>query len=332
MDKVRWSVVGTGGIGRRTVGDLRLVDTAEVTAVASRRQDAADAFAAEWDIPHAFGEYDELCASSDVDAVYIGTPHSTHFAYAKKALTAGKHVLCEKPLTMTAEEAEELDRIASRNNVFLMEAMWMKFTPAMRHAVEAIKSGVIGDPRFLQAGLGFPVPPDGPRRYWDPELGGGALYDMGIYTVTLAQMIFGPVEQVTASGSMREDGVDLHEAYLIEFAGGATAQLVTAITFFIPPKGWVGGTKGSIAFSEPLWSPRSLSISTGTPPTPPDVEEVQFPTEGAGYVPMFRAVNERILAGETQHPLHPVSATVEALQTIELIRTELIRERDHREL
>ncbi len=327
MDKVRWGVVGTGGIARRTVADLRLTETAEVVAVASRRQESADAFAAAWNLPHAFGDYDRLCASPEVDAVYIGTPHSTHFAYAAQALAAGKHVLCEKPLTMSADEAAELGRIASENGVFLMEAMWMKFSPAMRHAMRAIEDGVIGEPRFLQAGLGFPVPEDGPRRYWDPELGGGALYDMGIYTVALAQMLFGQVGSVTASGSMREDGVDLHEAYLLHFPSGAVAQLVTSITFFVPPKGWIGGTKGSIGFGEPLWSPGALTIVTGTPPVPPDVQELAFPTEGAGYVPMFRAVDERILSGEIEHPLHPIAATVEALHTMELIRRELIRER-----
>jgi predicted dehydrogenase len=327
---VRWGVVGTGGIARRTVGDLRLCEGAEVVAVASRDQQRADAFAADLGLSHAFGDHSELCASADVDAVYIGTPHGTHFAHAREALLAGKHVLCEKPLTMTADEARELGRIAAERGVFLMEAMWMKFAPAVQRALEVVRSGTIGEVRFVQAGLGYAVPADGPPRFWDAALGGGALYDMGVYAVALAHTFLGTPRAVTATGSVRDDGVDLHEACILEFASGALAQFVTSITFFIPPRGWIGGTKGSIDLGEPLFSPATITVVEGRPPAPPQVEELAFPREGAGYLPMFRAVNECILAGDLEHPTHPVSATVEVLEAMELIRERLADERDRR--
>jgi len=325
---VRWGLAGTGGISRRTVGDLRLCESAEVVAVASRDRQRADAFAAEFGLSLAFGSWTELCASAEVDAVYIGTPHSTHFAYAREALLAGKHVLCEKPLTMTADEARELGRIAAENGVFLMEAMWTKFSPAIQRAVEIVRSGTIGEPRFFQAGLGFPVPADGPPRYWDPALGGGALYDLAVYPVALAHLFLGTPQAVTATGAMRDDGVDLHEACVLEFASGALAQFVTSLTFLVPPRGWIGGTEGSITFGERLFSPASMTVATGQPPGPPVIEELSFPQEGAGYLPMFRAVNECILAGEIEHPTHPVAATVEVLETIEQLRRRLVDERD----
>ncbi|MGY1810271.1 Gfo/Idh/MocA family protein [Blastococcus sp. SYSU D00669] len=328
-NQVRWGLVGTGGIGRRTVGDLRLCETAEVVAVASRDQQRADAFAADLGLAHAFGSHSGMCASADVDAVYIGTPHSTHFAYAREALLAGKHVLCEKPLTMTADEARELGRIAAANGVFLMEAMWTKFSPALQRAREIVRSGTIGEPRFVQSGLGYPVPADGPPRFWDAALGGGALYDLGVYAVTLAHTFLGRPEVVTATGTMR-DGVDLHEACTLEFASGAFAQFVTSITFFVPPRGWIGGTRGAIDFGEPLFSPTTLTVATGRPPSPPTVEELTFPKEGAGYVPMFRAVDECILTGEIEHPAHPVAATVEVLEVLEQLRQRLADERDRR--
>ena len=328
--KVRWGIVGTGGIGRRTVGDLRLCESAEVVAIASRDQQRADAFAAELGVSRAFGSFSALCESADVDAVYIGVPHGVHFAYAREALLAGKHVLCEKPLTMTADEARELGRIAAENGVFLMEAMWTKFSPAIQRAVEIVQSGGIGEVRFLQAGLGYPVPADGPPRFWDAALGGGALYDMGVYPVALAHTFLGSPVAVTATGSMRDDGVDLHEACVLEFASGAQAQFVTSITFAVPPRAWIGGTQGSIVFGEPLFSPPTLTLVTGKPPAPPTVEELTFPREGAGYLPMFRAVNESILAGEIEHPTHPVAATVEVLATLEQLRDRLADERDGR--
>jgi len=229
--KLRWAIVGTGGIGRRTVGDLRLCDTAEVVAVASRSRASADEFAKTWGLPLAFDDYASLCASPDVDAIYIGTPHATHFDYARRALLAGKHVLCEKPLTMTAAEALELGRLAAASGVFLMEAMWMKFSPAMQRAMELVGDGVIGELRFVQAGLGYPVPPEGPKRFWDAALGGGALYDMAVYTITLTQMFLGEPVAISATGTMREDGVDLEEAITLRFSSGALAQLATSITF-----------------------------------------------------------------------------------------------------
>lgn len=328
LKRVRWALVGTGGIGRRTLGDLRLCDTAEVVAVCSRSRASADEFARTWNLPLAFDDFAALCESPDVDAVYIGTPHSTHFDYARRALMARKHVLCEKPLTMTAVEAQELGRHAAEAGVFLMEAMWMKFSPAMQRAMALIGAGTIGEPRFVQAGLGYPVPPDGPKRFWDAALGGGALYDMAVYTLTLTQMVLGEPTQISATGTMRPDGVDLEEAITLKYANGALAQLATSITALIPPRGWIGGTRGCIDFGEQLFSPGSLRLVVGKPPAPPAVTDEAFVKEGAGYVPMFRAVNEKILAGATEHPLHPVSATVRVLQMMQTIQHKLAQERD----
>ncbi|TXH57243.1 MAG: Gfo/Idh/MocA family oxidoreductase [Burkholderiaceae bacterium] len=329
-DRVRWAVVGSGGIGRRTVGDLRRCDDAEVVAIGSRARETADAFARDLGLPLAFDDFTQLCACPEIDAVYIGTPHATHFALARQALLAGKHVLCEKPLTMTADEARELGRLATQQQRFLMEAMWMKFSPAMRKAVGLAESGVIGEPRCLQAGLGYPVPTNGPKRFWDAALGGGALYDMGVYLVTLAQMFLGELCEVSATGTMRADGVDLEAAFTLRDARGATAQLATSITFLIPPQGWLGGRKGSIVFDEPLFSPSGLRVATGQPPAPPDVQRLSFEREGAGYVPMFRAVNAAIRAGQLEHPLHPVAATAEVLEILQRVRLALAQQRDAR--
>ena len=326
--KVRWAIVGTGGIGRRTVGDLRLCDMAEVVAVGSRARDTAAAFARDWNLPLAFDDHAALCACPDIDAVYIGTPHSTHFAYARQALLAGKHVLCEKPLTMRADEARELGRLAADSHVFLMEAMWMKFSPAMQRAMQLVATGLIGEPRFVQAGLGYPVPPNGPKRFWDAALGGGALYDMAVYTIALSQMFLGDPVAISVTGTMRPDGVDLEEAITLKYASGALAQLATSITTLIPPRGWVGGTKGCIDFGEQLFSPGSLRIVTGQPPAPPSVQDEVFAKEGNGYVPMFRAAIQQILAGATEHPLHTISDTTKVLEIMQTIQKQLAQERD----
>lgn len=321
--RVRWGIVGTGGIARRTVGDLQLCDNVELVGICSRDKDRAESFASEHAIPFASTDFDEFCASGQVDAVYIGIPHGLHFDYAARALRTGTHVVCEKPLTMTSAEAEELQGLSRENGAFLMEAMWMKFTPAFRAVTELLRSGKIGVPRLIQAGAGFPVPPDGPARYWVAELGGGALYDLGVYTIAVAHAVLGTPDQVIAVGEIRDDGVDEQEAYTLMYTSGALAQLTNSLTTFIPPGGWIGGTRGSITLGEPLFAPRSLRVVTGQPPAPPTVEELTFEQEGAGYVPMFRAASEAILRGDLEHPIHPVSHTVEVLRILERVRAQL---------
>jgi predicted dehydrogenase len=324
---VRWAVVGTGGIARRTVGDLKVCENAEVAAVCSRDLAKAETFATEHGVPRAFGHFAEACASDEVDAMYIGIPHGLHFQYAAQALRAGKHVVCEKPLTMTAAEAEDLLQLSQQNSAFLMEAMWMKFTPAMTMVLDLIRSGAIGEPRLIQAGAGFPVPPDGPARYWVAELGGGALYDLGVYTLALAHAILGVPEDVVVRGDIRPDGVDLTEAYTLTYASGAMAQLTNSLTTFIPPAAWIGGTKGSIVINEPIFAPRRIRLTTGEPPAPPAVDEFAFDQEGAGYVPMFRAAGEAILRGDLDHPIHPMKDTIAVLRSIEDVRDGLVRQR-----
>lgn len=328
--QVRWGIVGTGGIAHRTVGDLQLTENAVLAGVCSREQGRADAFAAQYDVGFASGDLGAFLASDEIDAVYIGIPHGVHFETAARALRAGKHVICEKPLTMTADEAAELQRLSRENEVFLLEGMWMKFTPAFAALREVIDAGRIGAPRLLQAGAGYPVPPDGPERFWVAELGGGALYDLGVYTITLAHALFGVPDDVVVSGEMRPDGVDLQEAYTLVYGSGALAQLTNSLTTFIPPAGWVGGSRGAIVIDEPLFAPRRLRVTTGTPPSPPTTEELTFDQEGAGYVPMFRAAGEAILAGRIESDVHPMSETIAVLRTMERVRDALAAARDGR--
>jgi hypothetical protein len=143
-------------------------------------------------------------------------------------------------------------------------------------------------------------------------------------------MFLGEPVEVSATGTMRSDGVDLEEAITLRCAGGGLAQLATSITFLIPPRGWLGGTRGSIDFGEQLFSPGSLRIVTGKPPAPPQVVDETFVKEGNGYVPMFRAVNAQIRAGAREHPLHPVAATVQVLETMQRVQRALAAERDAR--
>ncbi len=323
---LRWGIIGTGGIAAHTLSDLRLVESTEVIAATSRSQATADAFAANTGIPHAFDDVDRMLALPDLDIVYIATPHGLHAADARRAILAGKHVLCEKPLTMTVADAVELRDLAAEHGVFLMEAMWMKFNPTIIRVQQLIASGAIGEPRFVQAGMGF-APPATTERFWRAELGGGALYDMGVYPITFAHLVLGVPESITTVGRIRDDGVDLEEAVTLGYAHGALAQVTTSIEYSIVSHASIGGTLGTIEIDAPFHAATTMTATTGVWPNIV-VEETVTPVEGSGYTPMFRAVNEAVREGLAEHPVHPMTATIEVLTTMETVRDQLAAQRD----
>lgn len=320
----RWAIVGPGGIANGVMPELHLTEGVRVTAVYSRSRERAEEFAARWSIDHAYDDYDALLADPEIDVVYVCTPHTSHFEYSSRALSAGKNVLCEKPLTMNVADAVELQRLAEANRRFLMEAMWTKFNPNVQRALELIRDGAIGEVRNARVGMGFPVPPEAPDRFFRPELGGGALFDMGIYTVTVAQLFLGEPDGVTSVGRVNNEFVDLYEAAILSYDNGGFAEVSTSIAFSIDANASVGGTAGSLSFDGPCFAPIGFTLTTGGPPNPPNIERVALPIEGRGYVPMFRAVSDAVRAGRTSCEVHPVSFSIGALRTMEAIRDQLV--------
>lgn len=320
----RWAIVGPGGIANGTMPDLQLTENVDVVAVYSRTRQGADDFAARWGIEVGYDDYDALLADPAIDVVYVCTPHTSHFEYSSRALAAGKNVLCEKPLTMNVADALELRRLADDNGVFLMEALWTRFNPNVQRALEVVRGGAIGEVRNARVGMGFPVPPEAPDRFFRPDLGGGALFDMGIYTISIAQLFLGEPDSITSAGRLNEELVDLYEAAILSYECGGFAEVSTSIAFSIDAHASVGGTSGWLSFDGPCFAPTGFTLTTGGPPNPPSVESFALPIEGRGYVPMFRAVSEAVHAGRTSDGLHPLSASIGALRTMEVIRDQLL--------
>ncbi|HEY0815609.1 MAG TPA: Gfo/Idh/MocA family oxidoreductase, partial [Pseudonocardia sp.] len=185
-----FAMVGTGWMAAAIAPDFASCGFARLTTVVSRSRDRADAFATKFGVT-ATATIEELPAL-DVDVVYIATPHHNHAELACAALEAGKHVLLEKAFTMDAAEARHVAQTALAHDRFLMEAMWMRFNPAIRRAHELLLAGSIGEPRTLQASFGRAVPYDRSHRLWDPARGGGSVLDQGVYPITLADLVFGP--------------------------------------------------------------------------------------------------------------------------------------------
>ena len=223
---VRWGIIGCGGIARRMAAVIRQTGGGRLEAVASRDGERARAFAADFGAPKAYEGYDALLADRDVDAVYVATIHPAHAAVVRDCLLAGKPVLCEKPLTMTAAEAAALFQLAEEKGLLLMEAMWSRYLPACREAKALAESGGLGELRGASIDFSSYFPYDPAHRIYDPAKGGGALLDIGVYAIHMAFSIFGPDYISTrVSGRLAPTGVDEFAVLTLEYPQERTVVL-----------------------------------------------------------------------------------------------------------
>jgi predicted dehydrogenase len=252
MDKgLCWGILGTGGIARTFTRDIQAAGL-RVVSVGSRTKDAAEAIGRELGVPGRHGSYEALCADPGVDIVYVATPHPFHHANALMALKAGKHVLLEKPFTINSREARELVAEARTRGLFLMEAMWTRFLPTMLALRSAISEGTIGDITAILADHCQYLPMEKAKRLHLPELGGGALLDLGVYPLSFAHMLLGKPSRLQAAGLLTALGVDQRVSLILDWAGGQEACLHTDMLAQGPNRAAVIGTKARIEV-DPVW-------------------------------------------------------------------------------
>jgi predicted dehydrogenase len=264
-DNVRWGILGTGKIARAFATALKDTPGAVLAGVGSRGIDGAQAFAREFG-GAAYGSYQALADAPDVDLVYIGTPHPQHAANALMALEAGKGVLCEKPFTMNRREAEQVAALARARKLFLMEAMWTRFMPALAEVKRIIASGEIGAARHLTADFGFAAQFGPEHRVFNPDLGGGAL--------------LGPVESVTAQAEMGETGVDEQTGFTLRHRDGGVSVCACSLRARTPCELTVSGALGHVRMNTQFHRTTSVSVvlADGASRTVPR------PCLGNGYV------------------------------------------------
>lgn len=304
---VRWGVIGPGRIAGKVVRDFPHVPGAEPLAVASRSSpERAEAFADEHRIRTAYGSYQALLADPDVDVVYIATPHPTHRAIALAAIAAGKAVLVEKSFTVTPAATREVVDAATSANVFAMEAMWTRFQPAIAALRALLADGAIGEVRTVQADLGVSAPVDPADRFYSPALGGGALFDVGVYPISFAQMVLGTPATVTAHGGLADTGVDTEETVLLGYPDGRAAALVASIRCASPGAARVVGTAGWIEVPPRFHHPDRIVLHRAGA----DPEVMVAPPLGGGYSHQLIEVTERITGGHRQSEVMPLADTI----------------------
>lgn len=298
-------------------GDLLLAGHT-VTAVGSRRPEASEAFAAEFGIANAHGSYEALVADPEVDVVYVATPHSHHAANAILAIEAGKHVLVEKAFTLTQAEAQRVADAAEQAGVVVMEAMWTRFLPHMVRLREILASGVLGEVRTVLADHTQALPTNPEHRLQNPELGGGALLDLGIYPVAFAVDVLGMPRGVHAHAALTPTGVDRQTAMILDYADGRQAVLHTALDTAGPNRAAVIGTEGSIEIDRTFYVPTSFTVRDRDWN---EIERFESDVEGRGM--QFQAAEmERRIAGEAASSL-PLDETVAIMSLLDEVRRQI---------
>lgn len=318
MKPIRLSILGAGHIAGKTAaaaaylaarGEIRL------RAVAARDTARAAALATRFGFETSFGSYEELAADPETDLVYIATPNTLHAPHSRLCLEGGKHVLCEKPFTANAREAEEVLALARSCGLFCGEAMWLRFLPASAAIGEALRTGRIGEPRMIEAV--FEVPISEKERIREPALGGGALLDLGVYPIAFALLHFGEdYADATGRATLLPTGVDDQSAFSLGWADGRIAALACSATAAGGAAGRIVGTEGAIDVPQ-LVRCEGFRISPFGGDEP---EDFSHPFECNGYEYELRAAARAIADGLSECPEAPHSATLAALRAMDALR------------
>ena len=314
MSTFRWGIIGAGGIARTFARDIGLLENHEIAAIGSRDLAKAEKFAAEF---HAtpLGSYEDLVAS-DVDAVYVATPHSLHAENSILALNAKKPVLCEKPFAVNAVQASAMISASQENSVALMEAMWSRFLPHYQSIREIVDSGELGELVALYADHGQPLPADRYYRLHAPELAGGALLDLGIYPISLAFMVLGEPDSIIASSEPTESGVDAQTSMIFSYFTGQQAVMTTTLKVRTPCTAQIIGTRGRINIDGNFYTPTSMQVIIDGKVA----REIPKNYQGHGIREQARVFAEVVRSGELESPLMSHQESLAIMRVMDEIR------------
>jgi predicted dehydrogenase len=316
---IRWGILGPGRIAHRFAQALEVVDGARLQAVASRSAERAGEFAREYGAPAAYGSDEALAADPNVDAVYIATPHRFHHAQARLCLEAGKPVLCEKPLTVNAAEAEDLIRLARAKRVFLMEALWSRCLPVYRQVRTWLDAGAIGDIRLVSSTFCFQPERDPADRKFNHDLAGGGLLDLGVYNVALSQWAIGadPIA-ISAKGQIGDTGVDEMTAATMVYPGDVMAQFTCSLLFDAANDLTIYGTRGFVRLHPDFWGSTQATLAAGGSKVLAD-----HPFRRNGFEYEVEEAMDCIRRGRIESADMPLAATLANLRAMDEIRAQI---------
>ena len=317
--RLRWGILGTGLIADLFVKDLQLTGH-PISGVGSRTTEGAERFAARFGIPNVHGSYASLVADPDVDVVYVATPHPMHARDATAALNAGKHVLIEKPFTVNAAEARGVVELAKARNLVVLEAMWTRFLPHMRRIREIVASGALGTLCSVVANHMQDLPDDPAHRLNSPELGGGALLDLGIYPISFAWDILGPPEEIKAMARLKPTGVDAEVATLFRHAGGAMSTSLSASDNAGRNVASIMGTEARIDIDATWYAPSTFRLIDKHGKV---METHVSDVPGRGMQFQADEIERLVASGTLAGTILPPAQSVAIMETLDTIRAQI---------
>ncbi|MEZ4590570.1 MAG: Gfo/Idh/MocA family oxidoreductase [Chloroflexota bacterium] len=300
MTKIRWGLLSTANINRRLIPAIRASARGELVAVASRSQASAQAYADKWEIPHAFGSYDAMLASDAVDAVYISLPNHLHAEWSIKAMRQGKHVLCEKPFALTLAEVDEMTAVSQQTNRVLTEAFMYRHHPQTKIVGEMIGNGRLGRVTVVRGVFNFAFNTRDNIRLV-PEMGGGCLWDVGIYPLSFAQFVMGgPPQQVFGSQWLGESGVDEVFSGQMVYANGSMAQISASFCTPYHTQIEIIGTDGRLVLNRPFTGLNDGDRTLMFYPKDGEPEEIEVP-EKELYLGEIEDLHTAVLDNKPQY-------------------------------
>ena len=313
----KWGIIGTGSIANAFSKDIKYLETHVVSAVLSRSIDTAKSFTSDKPNCTEYDDIDLFLSRSKVDAVYIATPNTLHCHQTVRALNAGKPVLCEKPFSISKKESDLMVATSKKNNVALLEGMWTRYLPHIGNIRKVILDEKIGNIESLSAfhhqnlsGINNP-------RLWTRELGGGSLLDLGIYLVSFAHMILGTPDQIEASASFTNQGVDSKASIVFKYNDSSMATLSCSMIDSMPNRAIISGTNGYIGISPTFYAPTSFRVCTK------DGATTEYPNEYVGHGLREQALElEKCVKNNAiESSIFPHADMLQVMETMDKIRS-----------
>jgi predicted dehydrogenase len=313
---IKWGIIGLGNIAHKFATDLLTIEGAELYAVASRSQEKADAFAKQFQATKAYGSYESFVKDSNIDAVYIATPHALHKENTLMCLEHGLAVLCEKPFAMNAEEVEVMIAKAKEKNVLLMEALWTYFLPHYQYVLKALNDKTFGNVLKMEADFGFFREYNTNSRLFEKSLGGGSLLDIGIYPIFAALSTLGVPDDIKANATFFENGADSSCNMAFGYKNGATAKLKSTLLEQSPIHAIFHCEKGTIKINTQFHCPSTVTLK----PNNGKEETIDFNYKTFGYNYEAIHFNSLLRQGKTESDIMTFDFSRQLIYTLDAVR------------
>jgi predicted dehydrogenase len=319
VSQFKWGIIGTGGIARAFATDIAHLSDHVIAAVGSRNLETAENFLKSIPGAKAYGSYEALINDSDIDAIYVATPHPSHKENVIAALKAKKPVLCEKPFAVNASQAKEMVAVAKAHDVALMEAMWARFLPHYAKIREIVASGVLGQITTIHADHGQRLADQNIPRLVEPSLAGGALLDLGIYPISFAHMVLGIPQSITATATFTDKGVDAQTSMIFDYGNGSQAILNTTMIVQTPCTAVIAGLKGYLEVDRTFYNPTSMRLTLF------DGTITEYPSDYKGHGLREQAVEfaRVVKSGAKESPILTWADTIAIMEIMDTVRSQI---------